>query len=60
MTEHSKHFQKYYDRYQRGGCTKEQLRKLTDLGVITQDEFKEITGEDFYPTPNEESAEEAN
>lgn len=45
--EHSKNFQKYYDRYRRGGCTKEQLHKLAELGVIYEWEYKEITGEDF-------------
>ena len=46
-TEHSKLFEKYRDRYNRGGCTKEQLRKLVALAAITADEFYEITGEDY-------------
>ena len=44
---HSKLFEKYRDRYNRGGCTKEQLKKLVALGALTADEYKEITGEDF-------------
>ena len=44
---HSKLFEKYRDRYNRGGCTKEQLKKLVTLGAITAEEYKEITGEDF-------------
>lgn len=47
--QHSKSFQKYYDRYQRGGCTKEQLQKLVSLGVIYDWEYDEIVG----PEPNE-------
>lgn len=38
-------FKKYQRRYQRGGCTKEQLQELVDLGVLTAEEYKEITGE---------------
>ena len=46
-TEHSKLFEKYRDRYNRGGCTKEQLKKLVRLGAITADEYEEITGEKY-------------
>lgn len=45
--EHSKNFQKYYDRYQRGGCTKEQLKRLVQLGAIYDWEYQEITGEPY-------------
>ena len=44
---HSALFEKYAKRYARGGCTKEQLRKLVALGAITADEYKEITGETY-------------
>lgn len=44
---HSKLFEKYRDRYNRGGCTKEQLQRLVKLGVLTAAEYKEITGEDY-------------
>ena len=44
---HSKMFEKYKARYERGGCTKEQLRKLVSLGVLTEDEYEEITGEKY-------------
>ena len=40
-------FKKYQRRYQRGGCTKEQLQELIELGVLTAEEYKEITGEDY-------------
>ena len=40
-------FEKYKARYERGGCTKEQLRKLVSLGVLTEDEYEEITGEKY-------------
>ena len=40
-------YQKYMKRYKRGGCTKEQLRELVDLGVLTAEEYEEITGETY-------------
>lgn len=42
---HSPLFEKYAKRYARGGCTKAQLAKLVELGVLTEEEYKEITGE---------------
>ena len=42
---HSKLFEKYKDRYNRGGCTKEQLKRLVSLHAITAEEYEEITGE---------------
>lgn len=47
MGEHSKNFQKYADRYARGGCTKEQLHRLVELGAIYDWEYQEITGDPF-------------
>ena len=44
-TTHSPMFERYAERYARGGCTKEQLAKLVALGVLTADEYEEITGE---------------
>lgn len=43
----SKNFEKYEKRYKRGGCTKEQLEQLVALGILTADEFKEITGNPY-------------
>lgn len=40
-------FKKYKERYNRGGCTEEQLKKLVTLGVLTKDEYKEITGKRY-------------
>jgi len=45
--QHSRMFEKYKARYERGGCTKEQLRRLVELGAITAEEYREITGEDY-------------
>lgn len=42
---HSKLFEKYRDRYNRGGCTKDQLKRLVSLHAITANEYEEITGE---------------
>ena len=47
INEHSKLFNKYKDRYDRGGCTKEQLKRLVMLEAITEEEYEEITGEYF-------------
>lgn len=41
----SKLFKKYKMRYERGGCTKEQLKRLVELNVLTSGEYKEITKE---------------
>ena len=38
---------KYQRRYKRGGCTKEQLRELVEVGLITKEDYKEITGEEY-------------
>lgn len=46
-TKHSPLFEKYEKRYERGGCTKEQLARLVELGALTPDEYKEITGDDY-------------
>lgn len=45
--EHSRLFEKYKARYDRGGCTKAQLRRLVELYAITPEEYTEITGEDY-------------
>jgi uncharacterized XkdX family phage protein len=44
---HSKQYEKYKKRYERGGCTKEQLHRLTELGVLTPEEYEEITGDPY-------------
>ena len=46
-TEHSKLFEYYKNRYDKGYCTKEQLQRIVALGRLTADEYKEITGEDY-------------
>ena len=38
-------FEKWNDRYKKHWCTKEQLKRLVQLGVLTEEEYKEITGE---------------
>lgn len=40
-------YEKYYERYKRGGCTKEQLKRLVKLGVLTAVEYEQITGEAY-------------
>lgn len=40
-------FEKWNDRYKKNWCTKEQLKKLVQLNVLTTNEYKEITGEDY-------------
>jgi uncharacterized XkdX family phage protein len=39
-------FDKWKDRYEKKWCTKEQLARLVSLGVLTEDEYKAIVGED--------------
>ena len=40
-------FEKWNDRYKKHWCTKEQLQRLVQLGVLTEEEYKEITGEEY-------------
>lgn len=40
-------FEKWDDRYSKHWCTKEQLQKLVKLKVLTEAEYKTITGEDY-------------
>jgi len=35
---------KYQKRYEKNGCTIEQLRRLVELEALTAEEFEEITG----------------
>lgn len=44
---HSPMYEKYKQRYERGGCTKAQLRRLVELGALTPIEYTEITGDPF-------------
>ena len=44
-TVHSERFDTLKARYDRGGCTKEQLARFVGYSVLTADEYKEITGE---------------
>ena len=45
--EHSAKFEFWRNRYNNGWCTKAQLKRCVRLGVITEEEYKEITGEDY-------------
>lgn len=38
---------KYQRRYEKNGCTKEQLQRLVELGALTAGEYEEITGEAY-------------
>lgn len=46
-TTHSARFKVLQERYNRGGCTNEQLRQFVGYNVITKAEYKEITGEEY-------------
>lgn len=46
-TTHSKRYETLKERYERGGCTKEQLQRFVGFGVITKEEYTEITGEEY-------------
>jgi len=41
-------FEKYKARYEAGGCTKEQLKRLVKLRVLTESEYRDITNEEYY------------
>lgn len=47
MEQHSPLYKKYKARYERGGCTKAQLRRIVELGALTPEEYEEITGEPY-------------
>ena len=38
---------KYQKRFERNGCTEDQLKRLVELKALTPEEFKEITGKDY-------------
>ncbi len=40
-------FEKWNWRYQKHWCTKSQLKRLVVLEVLTTEEYKTITGEDY-------------
>ena len=40
-------FEKWNDRYKKHWCTKEQLRRLVQLEVLSEAEYEEITGEKY-------------
>lgn len=40
-------FNKWKDRYERYWCTKDQLKRLVQLGVFTEGQYKEITEEKY-------------
>lgn len=44
---HSPKFEYWAKKYARGGVRKDQLKRLVELEVITAEEYKEITGEDY-------------
>lgn len=45
--EHSPKFEYWKNRYDNGYVTKAQLKRLVRLGVLTEAEYTEITGEDY-------------
>jgi len=40
-------FEKWNERYKKHWCTKDQLKRLVQLEVLTQEEYKLITGEEY-------------
>lgn len=40
-------FEKWKDRYKKHWCTKDQLRRLVQLEVLTELEYEEITDEEY-------------
>ena len=38
---------KYQKRYEKNGCTKDQLKRLVELGALTEEEYQEITYEKY-------------
>lgn len=42
---HSERYETLKARYERGGCTKEQLMRFVGYRVLTRQEYEEITGE---------------
>lgn len=40
-------FEKWNARYKMHWCTKNQLKKLVQLRVLSEAEYKQITGEDY-------------
>lgn len=40
-------YEKYKARYDRGGCTKAQLRRIVELGGLTPAGYEAITGEPY-------------
>lgn len=40
-------FEKWDSRYKKHWCTREQLERLVELGVLSETEYKEITGEEY-------------
>lgn len=40
-------FKKWNDRYKKHWCTKDQLRRLVVLGVLTETEYEDITDEKY-------------
>lgn len=40
-------FEKWDDRYEKHWCTKEQLQRLVQLNVLTEEQYEEITGEEY-------------
>ncbi len=45
--EHSANFDWWKQAYTQGWATNEQLKMVVEFGALTEEEFKEITGEDY-------------
>ena len=40
-------YKKLKARYERNGCTEEQLERFVELGCLTADEYQKITGREY-------------
>lgn len=45
MSENISNFEKWNDRYKNNWCTKDQLKRLVGLNILTEIEYHMITGE---------------
>ncbi|KYD02624.1 hypothetical protein B4102_0218 [Heyndrickxia sporothermodurans] len=40
-------FESLKERYEKNWCRKDQLKRFVQLGAISEEQYKEITGEEF-------------
>ncbi|GIN87855.1 hypothetical protein J6TS2_42410 [Heyndrickxia sporothermodurans] len=45
-------FESLKERYEKNWCMKDQLQRFVQLGAISENQYKEITGEEFLGQTN--------